>query len=397
LFSVSPAKTPKHLWTGDWREEAEALRAGAPAAPAGPPPADAAIAAPPSRRRRSRRTALAGGGAALLAAGAFAVGGLTSGNEASPTSAALPAAASKPITPATGQTRAGSIFAAASPAVVSIRTDKGSGTGFLIDDQGTVVTNAHVVEGTSSVEVHFGENGAAIPGQVVGKDGSSDLAVVRIAADRIPSGTKPLELADSDQVAAGDAVVAIGNPFGLDRTVTEGIVSAVGRDIRAPNGFQISEAIQTDAAINPGNSGGPLLDDGGKVIGVNSQILTGGTSSGNVGVGFAVPSNTVRNVVPILEEGRTVERPWLGVSSADAAAGGARVEQTVPGSPAASSGLRTGDVITGVGDKPVTGSSDLGTLIEGASVGDDITLHVRRGGSDIEISVTLRTRPAEAP
>jgi putative serine protease PepD len=259
------------------------------------------------------------------------------------------------------------------------------------------VTNAHVVEGAASVTIHFGEDGADVPGRVVGTDASSDLAVVHIDASRIPSGTKPLALADSDQVAVGDTVVAIGNPFGLDRTLTEGIVSGIGRDIEAPNGFSISEAIQTDAAINPGNSGGPLLDDGGKVIGVNSQIETAGSSSGNVGVGFAVSSNTVRRVVPILEDGGSVQHAWLGVSMSDAPGGGARVEQTVSGSPAAAAGLRAGDVITAVGDEDIPDGSALSALVEGRAPGDEVTLHVERGGRTVQIDVTLKDRPAQAP
>jgi putative serine protease PepD len=369
-----------------------------PPPPTAEAPATEPAPAPAPPRRGRRRAILAGGGAVALAAGAFAAGTLIGpGDQVRSTSQILPAAQSSPITAKAGQSRAGAIYAAASPAVVSIRAGSASGTGFLIDDEGTIVTNAHVVEGATNVTIHFGEDGADIPGRVVGTDPSSDLAVVHIDASRVPSGTKPLELADSDQVAVGDTVVAIGNPFGLDRTLTEGIVSGVGRDIEAPNGFSISEAIQTDAAINPGNSGGPLLDDGGKVIGVNSQIETAGSSNGNVGVGFAVSSNTVRRVVPILEDGGSVEHAWLGVSMSDAPSGGARVEQTVSGSPAAAAGLRAGDVITAVGDEDIPDGSALSALVEGRSPGDEVTLHVERGGRSIEIDVTLKDRPAQAP
>ncbi|MFL5846335.1 MAG: S1C family serine protease [Solirubrobacteraceae bacterium] len=395
---MTSTKTPKHLWSGDWREVERQPTTGAPGLAADELAAPATTAG--AKRRFSGRAAAGGFGlSALLAAGAL---GLASGGGdhtiTSSSANVLPAAASTPITAAAGQSRAGAIYAAASPAVVSIRTGSGSGTGFLIDDQGTIVTNAHVTDGASSVTIHFGDAGDAIHGDVVGSDPSSDIAVVHIDPAEIPSGTKPLQLADSAQVTAGETVVAIGNPFGLDRTVTEGIVSAIGRDIEAPNGFQISDAIQTDAAINPGNSGGPLLDDGGKVIGVNSQIETDGTSSGNVGVGFAVPSNTVRRVVPTLQDGGSVAHAWLGVSMADATgSAGARVEETVSGSPAAAAGLRAGDLITGVGDQKVTDSSSLSRIVEAQAPGDKVTLKVQRDGDTIDVDVTLRTRPAQAP
>ncbi len=212
----------------------------------------------------------------------------------------------KPITPARGQTRAGAIYAQNSPAVVSIKTSGGSGTGFLIDKEGTLVTNDHVVDTSTTVQVKFGTDGRTISGEVKGVDASSDLAVVHIDPSTIPAGVKPLQFADSSGVSVGDVAIAIGSPFGLDRTVTEGIVSSLGRTLTAPNGFQIDGVIQTDAAINPGNSGGPLLDDGGKVIGVNSQIATNGLSAGNVGIRFAVPSSTVRQVLPGLKLGKTV-------------------------------------------------------------------------------------------
>jgi putative serine protease PepD len=310
----------------------------------------------------------------------------------------LPAVASATPSSKAGQTRAEAIYAAASPAVVSIRTTTGSGTGFLVDGNGTLVTNAHVVDGARTVTVHFGDRGAAITGTVVGTDPSDDVAVVRIPQSSVPSGVKPLAFADSGQVTVGETVVAIGNPFGLDRTLTEGIVSAVNRDIQSPNGFEIPQAIQTDAAINPGNSGGPLLDDSGHVIGVNSQIETGGSSQGNVGIGFAVPSNTVRRVVPTLEDGGTVTHPWLGVSTTDAGgSGGARVAQVVGGSPAAAAGLRAGDVVTAIGGAGVSDSSSLSQIVGSDHPGDKVTLRVLRDGRTISVDVTLRTRPAQAP
>src|SRR4051794_20351530 len=215
-------------------------------------------------------------------------------------------------------TRVGQIYAKASKGVVSVAAREGggtsTGTGFLIDDRGTIVTNAHVVGEVGTAQVRFGDQGRTLDAPVLGRDASSDLAVLRVD----PSETGrlfPLKLADSGKVKIGDNVVAIGNPFGLDRTATAGMVSGLGRHIAAPNGFDIDEVIQTDAPINPGNSGGPLLDARARVIGVNSQIETGGSGGGNVGIGFAVPSNAVREVVPRLEQGKAIIRPYLGVAT----------------------------------------------------------------------------------
>ena len=246
-------------------------------------------------------------GAAIVAA-SFAGAGVVlalGGRSASSSpfgSAAAPSAA------ADGATRvsdtaptAKRIYESAKDAVayISAQTMQGTstGTGFAVSADGLIVTNAHVVDGASQVEVKLGTGGEAQAAQLVGTDASKDLAVLRIAA---PSGGIPvLKLADSSQVGVGDAAYAIGNPYGLDHTFTTGIVSAIGREIQAPDGSPISGAIQTDAAINPGNSGGPLLNADGDVIGVNSQIVSGAQtgSGGNVGIGFAVPSNTVAGVL----------------------------------------------------------------------------------------------------
>ena len=217
--------------------------------------------------------------------------------------------------------------------MVSIRTGAGSGTGFVVDTDGTIVTNAHVVGDSDSVQVQFSDDRTAT-GTVRGVDRSSDLAIVRVTGE---SGLTALELADSDTVRTGQLAVAIGSPFGLPQTATAGIVSGTGRHIQAPDGFQIDSVIQTDAPINPGNSGGPLLDAAGQVIGVNSQIATGGTSQGNVGIGFAVPANTVADVIPRLERGEAIQRPYLGLSTA-AGSGGAVVREATAGGPAADAG-----------------------------------------------------------
>jgi S1-C subfamily serine protease len=202
-------------------------------------------------------------------------------------------------------------------------------------------------------------------------------------------------------VQVGDTAIAIGNPFGLDRTATEGIVSGIGRSITAPNGFSIDQVIQTDAPINPGNSGGPLLDDTGRVMGVNSQIATAGNSQGNVGIGFAVPSNTVREVVPRLERGDKIARPYLGVETTDPtdpnAPPGAEVKTVTPGGPADGAGIDPGDIITEIDGQAVNGSDDVSRIVNSKAPGDDVKIRVDRTGQDVTLDVTLQNRPARTP
>jgi putative serine protease PepD len=312
----------------------------------------------------------------------------------------LPAASGQIAAPQGGQTRVGAVYASASPAVVSIRAGSNTGTGFLIDADGRIVTNAHVVAGSDRVEVRFGSDRDSIEAEVRGTDPSSDLAVVEIDPADVPSGVKPLPLADSSDVRVGDVAIAIGNPFGLDRTATEGIVSGVGREIRAPNGFSIDSVIQTDAPINPGNSGGPLLDAAGRVIGVNSQIETGGGSQGNVGIGFAVPSNAVRKVVPALNRGEQIKRAYLGIETSPASTsnqGGAQVQSVVSGGPADRAGIRTGDVIQRVDGETVDEPSDVTQALSDDRPGDVVAVEVLRNGSTVTLSATLGTRPASTP
>ena len=268
----------------------------------------------------------------------------------------------------------------------------------MLDRQGRIVTNAHVVAGARDVQVQFGEDGPSVDADLVGSDPSSDLAVLRVDPADVEGGLRPLRLANSDAVRVGDLAVAIGNPFGLPGTATAGIVSALGRQIDAPNGFSIPGAIQTDAAINPGNSGGPLLDRHGDVIGVTSQIETGGAGSGNVGVGFAVPANTVRTVVPDLEDDGRVRRAYLGVSTSESPTGsGALVREVVPGGPADDAGLQAGDVITRVGGTDIRRPEDISAAIADREPGDDIRIEYRRGGDDRAADVDLGLRPEQAP
>src|SRR5438552_1452152 len=220
------------------------------------------------------------------------------------------------------------------------QTQRAQGSGFVYDTDGHIITNQHVVDGATSISVKFW-NGATYKATVVGTDASTDLAVIKV--DAPSSLLVPLALGNSDHVYVGDGVVAIGSPFGLEETVTSGIVSALHRQIDAPNNFTIANSIQTDAAINHGNSGGPLLDLQGDVIGVNAQIES--DSGGNDGVGFAIPSNTVSSVASQLLASGKVEHAFLGVA-VETAPKGARITRLVSGAPAAKAGLRAGDVIT---------------------------------------------------
>jgi putative serine protease PepD len=396
-------KLPKHLWTGDWRIDTEASREAAEEAAARHrealrrAAAEREAAAAETDAPRSRRGLLVA--SALLAvaaiAAAFTVGLLLNDGHGNNGPAPIPAVASTPVKPQAGQSVASAVYAKASPAVVSIRTGQGSGTGFLISDTGKLVTNAHVVSGNSRVVVRFGSHGTSLDGAVIGTDQSSDLAVVSIDPGAVPEGVQPLQFADSRAVQVGDTAIAIGNPFGLDRTATQGIVSGLGRHIQAPSGFSIDSVIQTDAPINPGNSGGPLLDTGARVIGVNSQIETGG-ANGNVGIGFAVPSNTVRQVVPRLEQGEAVPHPYLGISTAagtSPSATGAPVEQVNPGGPADKGGVQTGDVIIRVGSTQVTSPDDVSAAIAAHKPGDVVDVVVQRAGGTVVLHVKLGTQP----
>ncbi|UTI64908.1 trypsin-like peptidase domain-containing protein [Paraconexibacter antarcticus] len=415
--------SPRHLWSGPWRDElskapsgrrgdapdpdveedaaAEAPTRAQPAVGAAPPRVAVADAPPPPPYRRAIVAGLVAGTVGVIAAGGYLIGTHDDRHRAS-TTAALPALPSTPIKPKAGESRATKIYALASPAVVSIRTGTGEGTGFLVKDRQTIATNAHVVDNAKTVTVRFGPTGRDITAEVKGTDPSSDLAVVKLPAGSAPADAKPLQLADSSAVRVGDQVVAIGNPFGLDRTLTEGIISGLARAIPAPNNYEIDDALQTDAAINPGNSGGPLLDTGGKVIGVNSQIETGGSSSGqggNIGIGFAVTSNTVRQVIPALAKGKRIDRAWLGITSQPSASGtGATLTQTTPGGPAEAGGLVSGDVILSIDGDQIREFSDISRIVNAHQPGDKITVKVRRDtGEVVDRTITLGVRPATTP
>jgi S1-C subfamily serine protease len=292
-----------------------------------------------------------------------------------------------------------------------------TGSGFVVDEDGTIVTNAHVVEGADKVEVRFDENGEFINADVKGVDTSTDVAVLKIDPSDVDNLT-PIPLGDSSKLQVGDPVIAIGNPFGYSRTVTTGIVSGLQREIQAPNGFTIPDVIQTDASINPGNSGGPLLDANGRVIGINSQIATGG-GQGSVGIGFAVPVNTAKELLPDLKAGETIERAYLGVQMQDvtkqlaedlnlASDKGALVVDVTQDSPADKAGLRGGrtetgqgvpaggDLIVAVDGKSVSDSNDVATAISDKRPGDKAEITYYRGDSKKTVSVDLAKRPSSA-
>jgi putative serine protease PepD len=261
------------------------------------------------------------------------------------------------------------------------------GSGFVIDTKGDIVTNEHVVEGASKIVVTFSD-GTRATAKLVKADASSDLAVLRVTVSA--SRLHPLTLADSSDVQVGDSVLAIGSPFGLEQTLTSGIVSATGRSIDAPNHATIADAIQTDAAINHGNSGGPLIDADGEVIGVNAQIAS--NSGGNEGVGFAIGSNTVQSVVGQLVAGRTAEHPSLGVVVGDGATTGAQIGSVTSGGAAKAAGVKPGDVVTAVDGAAVANADALAAAVSAHQPGDTVHLTLRRDGNAATVSATLGTR-----
>jgi putative serine protease PepD len=289
---------------------------------------------------------------------------------------------------------------------------RAEGSGWVYDDQNHVVTNQHVVDKSTNIKVNL-QDGSSYDATVVGTDPSTDLAVLKVNA---PAGKlQPLQLGDSDALVVGDGVVAIGSPFGLEGSVTSGIVSALHREMQAPNGFTINDSIQTDAAINHGNSGGPLIDLSGNVVGVDAQIESDG--GGSDGVGFAIPASTIRTVVPELISSGKVQHAYLGVkiqtigsdvSAQLNAAAGAAVADVTAGSPAATAGLKAGggektidgipyptggDVITAFDGKAIATSTELQLAVDSKKPGDKVELTVVNGGKTRTVTVTLGTRP----
>src|SRR4051794_15734509 len=298
-----------------------------------------------------------------------------------------------------------------------------TGSGFVIDASGDILTNNHVIDGATadSITVQFADK-KTVKAKVVGKDPSTDLALLKVDPEGLD--LKALPLGSFKDVHVGDPTIAIGNPFGLDRTLTTGVVSALQRQIQAPNGFGIKDVIQTDAAINPGNSGGPLIDAAGRVIGINSQIETGGNgSNGNVGIGFAVPIDTAKQILDSLKSGKSVQRAYLGVTSLTVDGQldaldlpvdhGALVQTVQQGSPADQAGLKAGDlqaqlqgqsssdtvvlggdIITKFDGKAITSNSQLAQLVAAHKPGDKVKIQIVRKKDTKSVTVTLGDRPA---
>ncbi|HEY0405337.1 MAG TPA: trypsin-like peptidase domain-containing protein [Pyrinomonadaceae bacterium] len=315
------------------------------------------------------------------------------------------------------------VYKSISPGVVSIKSTsyrqdffgqveegEGSGSGSVIDDQGNILTNYHVVEGAQKLTVSFGPD-KTYPAKVIGGDPDTDLAVIKVEAPREQLTVVPL--GDSDRVTVGQKVLAIGNPFGLDRTLTTGVISGLQRPIRARNGRPIEGALQTDASINPGNSGGPLLDSHGRMIGINSQILSPG-GGGSVGVGFAIPVSIAKRVVPALIKDGVVRRPKLGITTRPVKGLGDQVQlpvsdgvvviEVAPGGSAAAAGLRglqqtadgdftLGDIITAIDGEKISTTDDLYRALDKHQVGDVVKVEVARDKGRTTVPVRLLDSP----
>jgi S1-C subfamily serine protease len=365
---------------------------------------------------------------------AIAAGWIKS-EESGPDISALPPLSTKTASTSSGKgLTVPKIYRSAAPGVVFIQADivqtgsaspfdlfpqrqeeQATGSGFVLDKNGYILTNAHVVQGARSIRVGF-EDRKSATAKKVGEDVSDDLALLKVNVDK--DLLHPLALGDSRSVQVGNPVVAIGNPFGLDRTVTTGIVSALQRRIEAPNGFSITDVIQTDASINPGNSGGPLIDAAGHVIGINSQIATGG-GNGSIGIGFAIPINTARRAIADLKRHGEVRHAFMGVTGLDltqslasdlnlGTSHGVLVQHAVSGGPADKAGIRGGktqvtiggldvvlggDIITAVNGKKVEGMDEVVNAVDARKPGDKMNVTILRGHKQRTVKVTLGSRP----
>jgi len=382
---------------------------------------------------RSRTTRIVTVTAALVAAAAVGAGGGAAtfaalGSDGSPTTVRqVTVESSEPAASTTESLSVSEVYEKAYKSVVEITTTlgqsdspmggeqqgSGQGSGFVFDAEGHIVTNHHVVDGAQSVSVRFWD-GSTYDATVVGSDPSTDLAVIKV--DAPADVLAPLALGDSGSLTVGEGVVALGSPFGLEGTLTSGIVSALNREMTSPNNFTISNSIQTDAAINHGNSGGPLLNGAGEVVGVNTQIKS--DSGGSDGIGFAIPSSTVSSIVPQIISSGSVEHAYLGVGVASLSESvanelgvpaGAMVTEVRQGTPAAEAGLRAasgsamvdgqsyptgGDVITAVDGTAITDGASLQSAIDAKRPGDSVSITYTRDGTSTTVQVSLGTRPS---
>jgi putative serine protease PepD len=291
------------------------------------------------------------------------------------------------VAPVVDRSSLAGVAAKIQPSVVSIRTSGGEGSGVILTEDGYILTNNHVVESARGGDVTVTlANGKKVQAKVIGTDPRTDLGVVKAGVTGLTAAT----LGDSDKTAVGDTVLAIGSPLGLEGSVTSGIISAKDRTLRPnQNAGTLSGLLQTDAPINPGNSGGALVNMNGDVIGINTAIATSGDSEGNIGLGFAIPSNKAKQVAEQLIKGQKVSHAFLGVSVSPVDTGGARIDQITPNSAAAQAGLQTGDIITKFGDRVVNGSNDLVNAVQSGSVGQKVTVEFIRNGETQHATVTL--------
>jgi len=376
--------------------------------------------------------ALLGGGVVLIAVLILAAVGVIGGSEKKTTIVQSPISQSNVADSKSGNgLSVHQIYEKDSPGVAFIRAEvvqrtqspfdifpqsqrgTATGSGFVIDDSGDILTNAHVVEGATKVTVDLGDK--SYDAKIVGRDPSSDVALLKVSASK--NDLHPLQLGNSSDARVGDPVVAIGNPFGLDRTVTTGIVSALQRKIEAPNGFSIEHVIQTDAAINPGNSGGPLIDGLGRVIGINSQIATAG-GNGNIGIGFAIPINTAKKIADQIKKNGAVQHAYVGITGVTITSSmsqslnlptdkGVLIQRAI--GPAKKAGVKGGDtqvtlggndlvlggdVLTAIDGKTVKSMDDVISIVDSKKPGDQITLELLRGKTQRTATVTLGNRPA---
>ena len=352
----------------------------------------------PSRPRRGRRLLALALAAAALAGVTAGAGVVALSRDGSSTTTVLSSASNTADTASTSL-NASAVYTSISTGVVEIAAEEGgaassaTGSGFVVDAKGRIVTAAHVVDGATSIKVTFSD-GVTRTATLAGKDDATDVAVLEVD----PSGLKlhPLQLGSSASLAVGDAVAAIGSPFGYEESVTTGIVSGLDRTIEAPNGFTVSHAVQTDAALNPGNSGGPIVDSSARVIGIADQIATNGSAEQSSGVGFAVPIDLIGSELADLEAGRAVSHPYLGVGTGESTgAAGALVASVTAGGPADSAGLQVGDVVTSVNGKQITGSGELVAAIASHAPGDRLKIGIRRGSGTQTLVATLGTQPAK--
>jgi S1-C subfamily serine protease len=358
-----------------------------------PPPLAPAAARSPAPRRRWLGWVAAILAVVVIGVGAFFLGRWAGSDEPDGGQAAVTTTSLAPTwtgeTLAPGEEPVADVAAALSSSVVQIETGTGLGSGVIYRPDGYVVTAAHVVSGVEQVTVRLAD-GTRLDGAVVGADDNSDVAVVKVEQTGLPAAP----IADSDGVQAGQMAIAIGSPWGLNGSVTAGVISSVQRTITGPDGIPRT-MIQTDTPINPGNSGGALADRQGRVIGINDAIYS--LSGGSDGVGFAIPIDTAVSVADRLIAGEEIRTAFLGVTGTDTTSGqaGALINGVTAGSPADEAGLQVGDLITRYDGQSIESFTDLGAAVRGSQPGDRVTLTVQRGNAEIAVEATLGERPDE--